>query len=292
MPSEKSMEIITDADGITINNPLTFNPKHILECGQVFRYYDHNNHYDLIAGDKMCRIYTNEDFVRIKTEHPLFFTDYFDLSTDYQSIINILNQDYGLAEITQFGHGIRILRQEPFETIISFIISANNNIKRIQGIIERLCDKLGEDRGGYHAFPSPYTMANAPLDFYIGIGAGYRAEYILKTAKMISDGFSLDIINQMPSDEAKKYLARLSGVGPKVADCILLFAYHRTDVFPVDTWIAKVYNEACGHCADRNMIGKYLLERYGNLSGYVQQYLFYYKRENRNLSIKAQIRPS
>ena len=164
--------------------------------------------------------------------------------------------------------------------VISFIISANNHIPRIKGIIERLCAGLGRDMGGYYAFPTAEAMADKGEDYYFALGAGYRAPYLASTATAIAEGsFDIDAVRSMPTKEAAKYLCSLLGVGPKVADCILLFGYHRTDVFPVDTWIKKVYRDTLGGAATNKQMREKLIALYGNLSGYAQQYLFFGKRD-------------
>ena len=191
-------------------------------------------------------------------------------------------RDKGLFDAEMaFGQGLRILKQNPFETLISFIISANNHIPRIKSIIERLCFELGEKCDGFYAFPTPQRLAGQTVSFYEKCGLGYRASYIYETANEICNGFNLERLYDMPSKDAKTQLCALKGVGPKVADCILLFGYGKTDVFPVDTWIKKVYNTYFGAEDNPKIIREKLVEKYGDLSGYAQQYLFYYKREHK-----------
>lgn len=277
------MNISKDTNKIIINNPTHFDIMQILKSGQVFRYSQlQDNSYQLISSDKKCLLRKYQDRIEIITEHFDYFYDYFDLSTDYTKIIDTLNSQYGISSVTEYGRGIRILKQDIFETIISFIISANNNIPRIKGIIDRLCNALGKDCDNYKAFPTAEQIALANYDIIDNIGAGYRARYIYDTANMIYQGYELDSIKTMDTSKARKYLTALSGVGPKVADCILLFAYHKMDVFPVDTWIAKVYLDECGVCDSNKKMSNYLTHKYKNLSGYAQQYLFYYKRKSHN----------
>jgi N-glycosylase/DNA lyase len=266
--------------GILLNNREHFSARAILECGQVFRFKEIPGGYEVISIDKRCQILEGADETRLITNDPEYFIRYFDLDRDYGAIIDMLNEIPDMREATEFGKGMRILNQDLFETLISFIISANNNIKRIQGIIARLCAALGESKGDYYAFPTPEAMATAGRELYYTLGAGYRADYLYDTACLVASGaFDLNKIWDMPTSEAAKYLITLPGVGSKVADCILLFAYHRMDVFPVDTWIAKVYADQCEVCATRPMMREFLINKYGKeLSGYAQQYLFYYKR--------------
>ena len=204
--------------------------------------------------------------------------NYFDLDKDYEQVKSAVSLTPIMKEATAFGHGIRILKQDFFEMIISFIISANNHIPRIKAIIERICSALGEDMGEYHAFPTPSSLATASADFFRKIGAGYRAEYLESTAKYLaSQDFSSWL--DLPTDELGKRLISLKGVGPKVADCILLFGAGRTDVFPVDTWIKKVYHDYFGTEQNPTLIRKNLLTTFGPNAGYAQQYVFYMKRE-------------
>lgn len=181
-----------------------------------------------------------------------------------------------------FGQGIRILQQDPFETLISFIISANNHIPRIKSIIERLSTALGDRCDGFNAFPTAKALSGKDADYYFKAGLGYRAPYIVETARAVKDGFDLDGLQTLSTDKARKELMTLKGVGPKVADCILLFGFGREDVFPVDTWIKKVYNSYFGHEDNPAKIRKALTDKFGDLSGYAQQYLFFYKRELEN----------
>lgn len=262
---------------ITDNNIIVerkdFEIKHTLECGQLFRYKDCNTHYELRSLDKKCILYNkNKNEIVIESEDKNYFHNYFDLDTDYSEIKHNLKSLPLMAESISNGYGIRILRQSPFETIISFIISANNNIPRIQKIIEKICIN--------DAFPAPSELAQYNEQYFSDIGAGYRARYLASTAKKLADKeFDIDIIHQLNGMDANKYLcSNLLGVGEKVADCILLFGYHKMDVFPVDTWIKKVYQDIFKTNTNAKAMRKQLIDTYGELSGYAQQYLFYNKR--------------
>ena len=266
-------------NGIVLHEAEHFSARDILTCGQVFRYYDNGTYYSVISLDKRCDIIEDGDVIRLETASPEYFARYFDLDTSYTDIIASLRGLPLMDEAVEHGKGIRILRQDRCETIIDFIISANNHIPRIKGIIERICESLGERCEGYYAFPTIEALASVGSDFYAKIGAGYRASYLHDTANMLLDGFDIDAVNGMESDKANKTLCTLKGVGPKVADCILLFGYHRMDTFPVDTWIKKVYADIF-HTSDvcNAQIRRQLIDTYGTLSGYAQQYLFYNKR--------------
>ena len=269
--------ITKETQGIFIKDEL-FDPKAILTCGQVFRFKEENDAWIVHSKDKRAIITKENDGYNISGDTE-FFYNYFDLSNDYQSIINTLADKPLINEALTIGKGIRILKQDPFETIISFIISANNLIPRIKGIIERLCLNLGENMGEYHAFPTAEIMAQQPLEFYTKIGCGYRDQFLLDTARTIANGdFDIEKPFHLTTEEAKKYLMTLKGVGPKVADCILLFAYEKYDVFPVDTWIKKLYFSIFPEKPTTTspiQMRKELVELYGNYAGIGQQYLFY-----------------
>lgn len=270
---------------IHIKDLSQFDPKQILTCGQVFRYYERENSFDIIGKNLICRLNYHSDHVIIHTNDTERAAAYFDLDTDYNSIKTRLTGIHPvLDEAIRFGHGIRILNQDPAEMIISFIISANNNIPRIKGIIERLCERLGENKNGFFAFPTTEALASADESFYKSIGAGYRAAYIVKTAKVLADGLIFE--RDTPTDRLRAQLMKLDGVGPKVADCILLFGLHRTDVFPVDIWTSRVYRSlGLGEESCRKRMAQKLVEKFGSLSGYAQQYLYYYYRENKLIFI-------
>lgn len=264
-----------------------FNIKDTLECGQVFRFVRFDKGYIVFSLDKCCYCYNQNDVSVIECleQDAKYFYNYFDLSCDYETIFNqALRENVDiLSTSAKLGRGIRILKQDPIETLISFIISQNNNIPRIKGIIEKLCTALGEKRTQfnytYYAFPNIERMAKEDLSFYKSIGLGYRAEYVRQLAEDIINGLNVYELNKLNTNDLKKSLLNIYGVGPKVADCVLLFGFHRSDSFPVDTWIEKVYRENFnGKLLSRAKITKYFTDRFKNNSGYYQQYLFYYKR--------------
>lgn len=266
---------------IIVYCPSEFNIEKTLECGQIFRYKKNDDFFEIIAQNKRAVIKNEDDKVIILTNEENFFVKYFDFQQNYD-IIRLKLRDKGLFDAEMaFGKGLRILHQNPFETLISFIISANNHIPRIKKIIEKLCFELGEKCDGYYAFPTPKRLAEQSVSFYEKCGLGYRASYVYETANEIYNGYDLENLYGMSSDQAKAKLCALKGVGPKVADCILLFGYGKTDVFPVDTWIKKMYNDYFGAEDNPKIISKKLVQKYGDLSGYAQQYLFYYKREHK-----------
>lgn len=273
--------IYTPAEIIELSTK-DFDIRQILDCGQIFRYEKINEgKYFVYSLDKRCLVEQKDDCVKIYSKDKEYFWHYFDLDRDYSEIKDMLRQKPFMANAVEYGSGIRILNQDRWEMLISFIISANNHIPRIKGIIRRLCDRLGKDMGEYKAFPTAQSMASEGEAFYAGLGAGYRAKYLADTARRVAEGFDLECIENMQADKANKYLCNLLGVGEKVADCILLFGYHKSDVFPVDTWIRKVYKDIFGEtCDNKKIIRERLINLYSKeLAGYAQQYLFFNKRD-------------
>lgn len=260
-----------------------FNVCDTLECGQVFRYKQlDDNKWCVWSLNHYAELTQGDDVVTVVCDDEEYFRNYFDLSTDYGKIVaDICSWDDShkhLKHATQMGKGIRILRQNPFETTISFIISANNNIKRIQGIVERLCVALGQKTDFGYAFPTAEKMASVDEAFYASIGAGYRASYLASTAKVFANNPNFfDDFTDSASDKPK--LLSLLGVGPKVADCILLFGFHYFDVFPVDTWVKKIYHNYYENGLPDNKIAGYLVQTFGQYAGIIQQYLFYFERK-------------
>ena len=262
-----------------------FNPKDTLECGQVFRFKPFLDGYLVFSIDKCCYLYEKCGYTYIESDNLSYFENYFDLKTDYQEIYGKV-KSYNLEFLTkalEYGKGIRILKQDIVETAFSFIISQNNNIKRIQSSIEKICEALGERKTfkgeTYYTFPKIEKLAKTDKSFYRNLGLGYRDGYILELAKKLIGGYDLISLCGLSTEEIEKELTGIYGIGKKVADCILLFAYNRSDAFPVDTWIEKFYRENLGGTTtNRSQISKELTKRFGNLSGYVQQYVFYFKR--------------
>lgn len=269
---------IIDKD-IIVCDKSQFNPKHILECGQVFRYgKDQNNNYYVISKSYKATIIENKDTYTIKSNNPEYFVNYFDLNTDYQKAKNALYKFDLLKPMIDFGYGIRILKADPEEMIYSYIISQNNNIKRIQKIIENLCS-IGNIAENYNAFPTSAEIAKQNSSFFKNLGAGYRDTFLQETAQTLKD-VNIQDLEKLSTDNLYNYLISLKGIGPKVASCILLFGFNRTDKFPVDTWIEQVYyNHFNTEKKTRPQIQKYFESEFKEFSGIAQQYLFYFERE-------------
>ena len=269
-------------DKILIYDKTEFNPIHILECGQIFRCKKiDNDEFVVYSQNKFATIKTFADHYEIITGDTLYFENFFDLKFDYSALkTKLSNQNVTLKLATEFGSGIRILNQNPVEMIFSFIISSNNNIKRIQSLVEKLCQKCGTNMGDFYAFPTIDQIATLSVDDLKQMGMGFRAKYIFETAQALKTTNMSNWPN-LKTENLILELQKLSGVGPKVADCIVLFGYHKTDSFPVDTWVEKIYNCYFSNSKETNRqkIHKNLIDMFGQDSGYAQQYLFYYKRE-------------
>ena len=280
-----------------LKNPESFNLEHIFECGQCFRWNkQEDGSYTGIFKENVLNVkQEGSNFVfkgickgDIKKE----IEKYFDLNRNYEDMKNTLSKiDENVANSIKYGEGIRLLNQDLWETIISFIISANNNIPRIKGIIERLSAKYGKEiiwNGKiYYTFPTPEKLKDVTVEDYRKLGLGFRDIRLFETVHMVLDG-KVDLEkmhNKKDTLKIREELLGLSGVGPKVADCILLFStLKRLEVFPIDVWVRRVMNELYIKNADENKVNKKEIERvayekFGNLAGIAQQYLFYWKRE-------------
>jgi len=284
--------IIEKNNKIIIKNIFDFDPKHIFECGQCFRWYaEDDGSYTTTAYGKVLNVKKeNNDIILSNTTMEEFndiWFNYFDLGKDYFEIKKELSKDPILEEAIKFGQGMRILNQEPYEMVISFIISANNQIPRIKKAVELISTDLGEYAGtwngkDYFSFPKPDKLANLDA-VYIQekYRVGFRAERIMETSRRINEKeFDLECIKELSRDEGKDLLTTLPGVGPKVSDCILLFAFDKEEAFPVDVWVKRVM-EYFYLKEDTNpkQIGLSGARIFGRLAGYAQQYLFYYARE-------------
>ena len=265
-----------------------FDPEATLECGQTFRYRRTGEEFTVFSADRACTAKRQGARVRLAAEEKDFayFVRNFELERDYAPVAEYASgcEIPAIRQAARFGRGIRILNQDPAEVIFSFLLSQNNNIPRIRATIERLCAALGEECrfGGerYFAFPTAEALAKRDAAFYVSLGCGYRAAYLEKTARLLASGGMADWKASDTPTLREKLLA-LPGIGPKVADCILLFGFRRTDAFPVDTWIERAYREYFGGSESREQIAQRLRARFGRYGGYIQQYLFYYEREGR-----------
>ncbi|MEG0847638.1 MAG: DNA glycosylase [Niameybacter sp.] len=270
----------------------------ILESGQVFRFEKVNSHtYVLVAKQKCIKLIQQPGTQSLMIHHTSIgefeqiWKDYFDLGTDYYKISQTLaKKDEYMKAAIEFGYGVRILKQDPWEMLISFIISQNKGIPQIKQCIANITERYGEEIGydydtekTYYTFPTPERLAMATEEELRACKVGFRAPYIVDACKKVAGGeIDLNEIYILPAMEAKEKLMQIKGVGPKVSDCILLFAYSKMDLFPTDVWIKRViegmYFE--GKEISLKAIQNFAREYYGDLAGYAQQYLFFYGREN------------
>ena len=275
----------------------SFELKDIFDCGQCFRWNEQEDgSYTGVFGENVLNVSKKNNEIIFKgickENIKQTVEKYFDLNRNYEEIKDELSKiDENMKKSIEYGKGIRILNQDLWETIISFIISANNNIPRIKGIIERLSKKYGKeiDWNGnkYYTFPTAEQLKDATVQEYRELGLGFRDIRLYETTHMILDKkVNLEEMQKNPNTfEVREQLLSLSGVGPKVADCILLFStLKRFEVFPIDVWVRRVMNDLYIHNPDETKVNKKEIEKiakekFGNLAGLAQQYLFYWRRE-------------
>lgn len=273
-----------------------FDLERTLESGQCFRWHrlDARDYWGIVRGCAL-RVRQTTEGLRVRivggtppSEPRRFVSHYFDLESDYAAMLARLRRDPVLAPLLPDQPTIRILRQEPLEVIISFIISANNHIPRIRTIIERLCRRYGlpleTPFGRAYTFPRPAALARARLgDLRHVCGLGYRDVYVRSVARTLATTSDVASWEELPTDALRARLRRLDGVGDKVAECILLFGYHRLDSFPVDTWIARAMTELyfSGERPRASEIQALAQRRFGDIAGVAQQYIYAFFRERR-----------
>lgn len=248
-----------------------------LDCGQAFRWQrQEDGSYKGVAGGHFLHILKENDNIIFKntTKEAFenFWCNYFDLEKDYDAICQTLKQDKLLSSTIDEYYGIRILNQDSWEALCSFVISQQNNIKRIKLIIDRLCKAYGDEVApDYYSFPSAEVLAKLTVEDFEALGTGYRAKYLEKLAKDVASGeIDLDKIKKLPLDEARKELLNIYGVGIKVANCALLFGFGFYSCFPIDVWMKRVmeyYPKGLPKCFD-------------GIEGIAQQYLFHWARNN------------
>ena len=286
------MNVYEKNNVVILEGVADFDPKHIFECGQCFRWMaEEDGSYTGVAKGKVINVSRENDTVYIKNSSLKDFNDiwkdYFYLNTDYTKIKNILkNMDEHLEKATEFGWGIRILRQDPWEMIISFIISSNNRIPMIQRAIGNLSRQYGTYIGQYNGvdyydFPTPEQLNKASIEDIRACSTGFRDKYIKSTTEaVINNNDDVYKYNSLSTEECRKELMKFNGIGPKVCDCIALFGMQKYDTFPVDVWVKRVMQEF--YVDDDMSLPKmrtYAIDKFGDLSGFAQQYLFYYARE-------------
>ena len=284
---------------LVIEGVRDFSASQVFESGQCFRFSrELDNSYTGVVHGCFANIsYNNEeDNITIWSDYMpesetlklRFWREYLDLDRDYQEIKRVLSdKDPVMEKATLAGSGLRVLNQEPWETLISFIISQNSNIPKIRGTIETLCNMFGEKIGRFenrdlYSFPTIRALADASLEELESCKLGYRTQYIAESARMVDldGGAFLDTADTASTEKAEEYLLSLSGVGPKVAHCVMLFSMKKTDTFPVDVWVARAMNRLYGIAEDdHDAMRIHAREHFSPFGGIAQMYLFEYIRK-------------
>lgn len=266
--------------GIELPQTADFDLDQTLNCGQCFRWYagEKGSYFGIVAG-KWLRISADSETKTIvfhnttEEEFEKIWIPYFDLEMDYGAIRRSLSDlDPVLACAAQYAPGIRILRQDPWEALCSFILSQNNNIPRIKGIVERLCQTFGDPVPGGYRFPEAKRLAKLSVEDLAPLRCGFRAKYLCSAAQLVENGtVSLSELETMPIEQARESLMQITGVGPKVAECALLYGWHRLECFPMDVWMKR---------AMAYLFPGKKIEDFGRYAGIAQQYIFHYSRQN------------
>jgi N-glycosylase/DNA lyase len=283
-------------------NPVTtpFNLDYTLQCGQVFRWQKHNDWWYGTVRDRMIRIRQTNNVLEFEGYDAEFIEKYFRLSDPLPLITVRIGKDDYIKSAIQIFPGLRLIRQDPWECLISYICATFSNIPRIQKMINNLAQRFGNKQNfedcSFYTFPSPKSLANADLKTLTACKLGFRAKSVLETAKKIHvKTVNLTELEELDYETAKKELLRLSGVGDKVADCVLLFSLNKLEAFPIDVWIKKTILEHHGSFFDDSFvqkiqqrksltpreyerIGSFAREYFGVYAGYAQQYLYHFER--------------
>lgn len=260
-----------------IKTPEMFNLDLMLDCGQAFRWEkDENGNMRGVVSGKQYTLRQDGDTLYCSCTEADFnktLRRYLDFDRDYKTITDNFGTDENLKMACEEYAGIRILRQEPWETLCSFIISQNNNIPRIKGIISRLCESFGEQiEENAYSFPSAERLSTLTVEDLSPLRAGFRAKYILDAAQRVSKG-EVDFarIDSQPTQYGREELVKIKGVGKKVAECTLLYGFGKLDAFPVDVWVKRITEE---------MYPNGLPECMKKYEGIAQQYLFHWRRSS------------
>lgn len=278
-------------NGIILKDVRNFELNHIFDCGQCFRWeIQENGNYIGVAFERVIEVEKKgNDVIIYNTNEDDFksiWGEYFDLYRDYSTIKDILSKDPILEEAIKFGEGIRLLKQDPFEIIISFIISANNRIPMIKKVISNISEAWGnpiEYKGKiFYSFPTIDKLLNCTIEDFENCRTGFRGKYIKSTIDILfKDTMFIDNLKSSSDNQCYLNLQKLNGVGPKVADCIMLFSLSKYSSFPVDVWVKRAMQYFyLAPDVSLNKIRDFAINKFGELSGFAQQYLFYYAREN------------
>ena len=270
----------------SVSIPDLFDPEETLTCGQAFRWKEVLGEdgvpcWEGVAKGHVLRLRKEQKnilFFCSRQDFDDIWRDYFDLEQDYEEKRTFLaSLSPVLSNAAEYAPGIRILRQEPWEALCSFIISQNNNIPRIQGIIDRLCRLLGDPIPGssHYTFPGPEKLAACTVEDLAPLRAGFRAKYLIDAAQKVADK-KIDVqkIARSPAEFGRNELQKIMGVGPKVAECALLYGFHKTDCFPMDVWMKR---------AMEVLLPEMTPADFGENAGLAQQFLFHYSRMHPNL---------
>lgn len=276
------MKIKYSDNNVIIEDITSFNLEQILDCGQCFRWEQVSpDKYHGVAYGKALTVSQQGQTVIFhnctQAEFESIWFDYFDLGTNYDEMKNELAQLHPvLKDAQQYAPGIRILRQEPWEALCSFIISQNNNIPRIKGIIKRLCESFGDKlSNGDYTFPTAKVLSKCTVDDLAILKSGFRAKYIVDASQKVANKeVDLEHIINLPTAQARDELIKIKGVGPKVADCTMLYGMAKTDCFPLDVWMKR---------AMRVLFPSLTPQSFGKNAGVAQQYIFHYSRMNPQL---------
>lgn len=283
------MKYIEQNNKIIMSEFESFNIMEILECGQCFRFEKKGElFYTIVAYKRVLNIQQFEDRVEFypcnKEDFEKIWINYFDLNTNYDEIKKELEKDDIVKKAIKYADGIRILNQEPWECLISFIISQNNRIPMIKQVIKNISERYGEKDGENFLFPNLEQLRKATPEELRECKTGFRDKYILDAIeKIYQNKVDFSKYNQYTTEQAKENLLLIKGVGTKVADCVLLFSLNKKDVFPTDVWVKRVMEYFYFNEKDTSIkeIHKFAEEKWGKLAGYAQQYLFYYARSEK-----------
>ena len=282
---------MTDKTTARITGVSHFDLTHTFMCGQCFRWFENEDKsYTGVAHGRAVTMTYAENILTIantsEEDVKNIWIDYLDLKRDYSKIKAFYKEDKYVSVAMEFGYGIHILNQDIFECLISFIISTQNQIPRIKKIVSLLCERyrncveIGDSK--LYTFPTAEELKGVDAKQLEFLKAGYRAGYIVDAVEKVTSGeVNLEDIKQMPYAEAKKELMKIKGVGPKVADCVLLFSAGKSEAFPIDVWVKRTMQTLyMDENATNKEIEKRAEELFGEYAGFAQQYLFYYAREN------------
>lgn len=271
---------------IEINKPFELNDT--ITCGQIFRFFPvEDGSFDIILDDRVINVYMDENYLCVSSNNEDDLENkvknYFDLDNDYESISSFLiEKDNKLKDAINFSTGLMMIRQNPFETVMEYIISANNAVPQIASSLNNIAKSYGKkvlfNNKEYYLFPSYKDLKDVSLEEFRNCKVGFRDKYLKSMIeKLNNDEFNLDLLYELDTKSALEKLMENAGIGPKVASCILLFAYQKYDVFPIDTWVKKIMKKNYNIEGEKN-IRQFASETYGKYSGIAIQYLFNYSR--------------